>query len=126
MTPRTIGITGTCPVEVLVATGARVLDLNNLFVGHPRRLDLLARAHDLGMAPTQCAWTRGMLAICAESLAGRSRSDANGEGALPLFPRGRDWEGVRAPSTEPGNNTDEGGGLPHLDALVVVMRGDCT
>jgi (R)-2-hydroxyacyl-CoA dehydratese activating ATPase len=58
-----IGITGTCPVEALYAGGARVVDLNNAFVTHPRRDDLLAAAHAQGFAPTQCAWTRGIHAV---------------------------------------------------------------
>jgi predicted CoA-substrate-specific enzyme activase len=60
-TARVTGITGTLPIEVLLAAGRRVLDLNNAFVTAPSPLGLLDDAHRLGLAPTQCAWTRGIV-----------------------------------------------------------------
>jgi len=58
---RRFGITGTLPIEVLLAAGHHVVDLNNLFVGAPSPERLLDDAHRLGFAPTQCAWTRGIV-----------------------------------------------------------------
>jgi predicted CoA-substrate-specific enzyme activase len=81
--PRRIGITGTCPVEVLVAAGARVLDLNNAFIADPQPERLLDAAHRFGFAPTQCAWTRGMFGAVLRAMTGQE-AHQEGEGVGPL------------------------------------------
>lgn len=67
MTPRTVGITGTLPLEVLLAAGHRVIDLNNRFITATSPERLLERAHAVGFAPTQCAWTRGIVGAALEA-----------------------------------------------------------
>ena len=107
-----IGITGTCPVEALYAGGARVVDLNNAFVTHPRRDDLLAAAHAQGFAPTQCAWTRGIHAVATAASVGSS-SSSPASAPLRLCA-----SHARPPRTDLH--------LPALDLVVVVGRGDCS
>ena len=70
---RVFGITGTLPIEVLLAAGHRVLDLNNAFITAPDPDRLLEAAHRCGFAPTQCAWTRGIVGA-ALGHAGASRA----------------------------------------------------
>lgn len=57
-----IGITTTVPVEILLAAGLQPVDLNNRFITHPRPYELIARAEELGMPRTLCAWIKGMYA----------------------------------------------------------------
>lgn len=66
MEPRRIGLTATIPVEVLFAAGYRPVDLNNLFVSHPQRSELLRRAEAAGLPRNICSWIRGLYAV-AES-----------------------------------------------------------
>lgn len=61
-----IGITGCCPIEVIYAAGARVLDLNNAFISSPHPRAQLEEAERFGFSATQCAWTRGIFGVAAE------------------------------------------------------------
>lgn len=59
-----IGITTTVPIEVLMAAGYEIIDLNNLFVtskDYSRYIDL-AEAH--GFPKNICAWIKGIYGAC--------------------------------------------------------------
>ena len=63
---KTIGITSTVPVEVLIAAGYKVIDLNNIFVtskDYARYIDLAERD---GFPRSSCAWIKGMYGVCME------------------------------------------------------------
>jgi benzoyl-CoA reductase/2-hydroxyglutaryl-CoA dehydratase subunit BcrC/BadD/HgdB len=57
---RRVGITSTVPVEVILAAGATPVDLNNLFITHPRREEFIARAEQEGFPANLCAWIKGI------------------------------------------------------------------
>ena len=57
---RRVGITSTVPVEVILAAGATPVDLNNLFITHPRREEFIARAEQDGFPANLCAWIKGI------------------------------------------------------------------
>lgn len=63
---RLVGLTTTIPVEAVFAAGFRPLDLNNLFVSHPRREMLLDAALKAGFPQSSCAWTRGIFGAVVE------------------------------------------------------------
>ena len=57
-----VGITTTVPVEILLASGHRPVDLNNRFVTDPDPAALVREAEELGLARTLCAWIKGIYA----------------------------------------------------------------
>ncbi|NLI77242.1 MAG: 2-hydroxyacyl-CoA dehydratase [Candidatus Riflebacteria bacterium] len=61
--PDALGITSTIPLEVPLAAGRRVIDLNNLFVrsGDPAWFVRLAEAE--GFPRTCCSWIRGLYGL---------------------------------------------------------------
>jgi len=61
-----IGITTTLPVEVVFAAGYVPVDLNNLFIAHPRRSELLKRAERDGFTNRTCSWIRGIYGAALE------------------------------------------------------------
>ena len=66
---RRVGITSTVPVEVLLAAGAVPVDLNNLFITHPRREEFITRAEQDGFPANLCAWIKGIYgAVLAEGI----------------------------------------------------------
>jgi len=60
MDANTIGLTATVPVEVLLAAGARPLDLNNVFITSPDPAALVAEAEHHGFPINSCAWIKGI------------------------------------------------------------------
>jgi len=59
---RTIGLTATVPVEVILAAGAVPLDLNNVFITADRPAALVAEAEHRGFPINCCAWIKGLYA----------------------------------------------------------------
>lgn len=57
---RTIGITTTVPIEVLLAAGYRPVDLNNIFVNAADRTHLVAIAERDGYPQNLCTWIKGL------------------------------------------------------------------
>jgi len=55
-----IGITSTIPIEVVYAAGARVLDLNNVFIEHKTAPAMVERAERVGFPESSCAWIKGI------------------------------------------------------------------
>jgi benzoyl-CoA reductase/2-hydroxyglutaryl-CoA dehydratase subunit BcrC/BadD/HgdB len=63
---KTIGITTTVPVEVLMAAGYKPVDLNNLFIGSPERERLVSTAERAGFPQNCCTWIKGIYGVCME------------------------------------------------------------
>jgi benzoyl-CoA reductase/2-hydroxyglutaryl-CoA dehydratase subunit BcrC/BadD/HgdB len=60
------GITSTIPLEIPLAAGATVLDLNNRFVASAQAGALVRRAETDGYPRTCCAWIRGLYGLIRE------------------------------------------------------------
>jgi len=58
-----IGITATIPVEIVIASGHKAVDLNNLFITDPNPEGLIVRAERDGFAHNICAWIKGIYAV---------------------------------------------------------------
>jgi benzoyl-CoA reductase/2-hydroxyglutaryl-CoA dehydratase subunit BcrC/BadD/HgdB len=63
---RTIGITTTVPIEVLLAAGYQPLDLNNIFIGDPEPERLMEIAERAGFPQNCCAWIKGIYGVCMD------------------------------------------------------------
>ncbi|NPV59267.1 MAG: 2-hydroxyacyl-CoA dehydratase [Actinobacteria bacterium] len=61
-----IGITTTVPIEVIYAAGHVPVDLNNVFVSHPRCRELIERAEEAGFPRSFCAWIKGIYGAVKE------------------------------------------------------------
>ena len=59
---KTIGLTATVPVEILLAAGRVPLDLNNVFITAPGPAALVAEAEHRGFPMNSCAWIKGIYA----------------------------------------------------------------
>jgi len=57
---RKIGITTTVPCEIIYASGAIPVDLNNLFISNPLRDDFIRRAEIDGYPRNVCWWIKGI------------------------------------------------------------------
>ena len=57
---RTIGITTTVPIEVLLAAGYLPVDLNNLFISAPDKDRLVGLAERAGFPQNLCTWIKGI------------------------------------------------------------------
>ncbi|MEA1959661.1 MAG: 2-hydroxyacyl-CoA dehydratase [Chloroflexota bacterium] len=64
---KTIGITTTVPVEVLLAAGYQAIDLNNIFVSDPDPERLVTIAERDGFPINCCTWIKGIYGIVMES-----------------------------------------------------------
>lgn len=64
---KTIGITTTVPIEVLLAAGYKVIDLNNLFItskSYGKYIDIAERD---GFPKSSCAWIKGIYGAILEN-----------------------------------------------------------
>ncbi|HNW36732.1 MAG TPA: 2-hydroxyacyl-CoA dehydratase, partial [Candidatus Ozemobacteraceae bacterium] len=61
--PDAFGITSSIPLEVPLAAGRRVFDLNNRFVLAPQAVQYVRRAEQDGYPRTCCAWIRGLYGL---------------------------------------------------------------
>ncbi|KXG77478.1 2-hydroxyacyl-CoA dehydratase family protein [Thermotalea metallivorans] len=64
---KVIGITTTVPIEVLVAAGYRVIDLNNLFITSKDCSKYIDIAEKDGFPKSMCAWIKGIYGACMEN-----------------------------------------------------------
>lgn len=55
--------TTTVPVEVVIAAGYRPVDLNNLFIGSAKPIDLVENAECNGFPGSSCAWIKGLYSV---------------------------------------------------------------
>jgi len=76
-----VGITTTVPVEIILAAGLQPVDLNNIFISHPRPLSLVERAERHGFPRTTCCWIKGIFGAAAangiETLIGVIQGDCS-------------------------------------------------
>lgn len=83
---RNIGITTTVPVEVLMAAGYRVIDLNNIFISDEAYAQDIERAERDGFPKSSCAWIKGIYGACLryeiEELVGVVEGDCSNTRAL--------------------------------------------
>lgn len=61
-----IGITTSLPIEVIIASGRRPVDLNNLFMAGDRASERVELAERRGFPRTVCAWVKGIYATVLE------------------------------------------------------------
>jgi benzoyl-CoA reductase/2-hydroxyglutaryl-CoA dehydratase subunit BcrC/BadD/HgdB len=64
---RSVGITSTVPIEVLYASGARVVDLNNVFIETGSAAALVEQAERAGFPESSCAWIKGIYSAARAS-----------------------------------------------------------
>ncbi|WML37213.1 2-hydroxyacyl-CoA dehydratase [Clostridium sp. OS1-26] len=81
-----IGITTTVPIEVLIAAGYEVIDLNNIFVTSENYSKYIDIAEREGFPKSCCAWKKGMYGVCVEheikELVGVTEGDCSNTKAL--------------------------------------------
>ncbi len=104
-----VGITSTVPIEVVYASGRRVVDLNNVFVSHPDSGSLVEQAERRGFPEASCAWIKGIYSAvrlgevgtviavtqgdCSNTHALMETLEAEGLRTIPfMFPYDRDRE----------------------------------
>jgi len=79
---RLVGITSTVPIEIMVAGGAVPVDLNNVFITHPRRDRLISEAEGFGFPANFCSWVKGIFQVAREmgikEVVGVTRGDCSG------------------------------------------------
>ncbi|MCJ7604649.1 MAG: 2-hydroxyacyl-CoA dehydratase [Dehalococcoidales bacterium] len=63
---KTIGITTTVPLEILIAAGYRPVDLNNILVSDPEPGRLITIAERAGFPLNCCSWIKGIYGACLE------------------------------------------------------------
>ena len=63
---KTIGITTTIPVEVLLAAGYQPVDLNNVFISDPDPDRLVNIAERSGFPQNCCTWIKGLYGACVD------------------------------------------------------------
>jgi len=63
---KTIGITTTVPIEVLLAAGCRPIDLNNIFISDAEPELLVTRAERAGFPINCCTWIKGIYGTVME------------------------------------------------------------
>ena len=84
--PKTIGLTATVPVEVLLAADAVPMDLNNVFITSPDPRALVAEAERRSFPANSCAWIKGIYATArrlgVRRILGVAQGDCSNTGAL--------------------------------------------
>ena len=63
---KTIGITTTVPIEVLLAAGYKPVDLNNVFISDPHPDRLVNIAERSGFPQNCCTWIKGIYGVCVD------------------------------------------------------------
>ncbi len=58
-----IGVTTTVPCEILWAAGLIPVDLNNIFINHPQKEQLVDYAEIHGFPRNSCSWIKGIYAV---------------------------------------------------------------
>ncbi|HEX2926112.1 MAG TPA: 2-hydroxyacyl-CoA dehydratase [Ruminiclostridium sp.] len=107
---KSIGITTTVPVEVLLAAGYRVIDLNNIFISDDSYAQDIERAERDGFPKSSCAWIKGLYGACLRfgisEIVGVQEGDCSNTGALLEVLKSR---GIKAYNfSYPSSHTLEG------------------
>jgi benzoyl-CoA reductase/2-hydroxyglutaryl-CoA dehydratase subunit BcrC/BadD/HgdB len=63
---KTIGITTTIPIEILLAAGYQPVDLNNIFISDDNPERLVGIAEKAGFPLNCCSWIKGIYGVCME------------------------------------------------------------
>ena len=63
---KTIGITTTVPIEIILAAGYQPSDLNNVFINDPDPERLVTVAERAGFPLNCCSWIKGIYGVCTE------------------------------------------------------------
>ncbi|MDP4145990.1 MAG: 2-hydroxyacyl-CoA dehydratase [Bacillota bacterium] len=83
---KTIGITTTVPVEILIAAGYNVVDINNIFVTAEDYGAFIDKAERDGFPKSHCAWKKGMYGVIMdkgiEEIVGVMEGDCSNTKAL--------------------------------------------
>lgn len=87
MPSRTIAITTTVPIEIILAAGYSPLDLNNRFINSADPLELLSQAEKDGYPDTCCAWIKGIYSAALaedsiELVVGVDQGDCSNTGSM--------------------------------------------
>lgn len=81
-----IGITTTVPMEILIAAGYRVVDLNNIFIMSKQYGDFIERAERDGFPSNSCAFKKGVYGVAMENdfkeIVGVTEGDCSNSKAL--------------------------------------------
>ena len=64
---KTIGLTTTVPIEVLIAADYKAIDLNNIFVTADEYIELIDIAEREGFPKSMCAWIKGIYGACIKN-----------------------------------------------------------
>ena len=62
-----VGFTTTIPLEILIAAKKTPVDLNNVFITHPAKNDLLERAENDGFPRNICSWIKGIYSVALQT-----------------------------------------------------------
>ncbi|MFC1952398.1 2-hydroxyacyl-CoA dehydratase family protein [Chloroflexota bacterium] len=63
---KTIGITTTVPIEILLAAGYQPVDLNNVFITDPSPERMVTIAERAGFPLNCCSWIKGIYGVCMD------------------------------------------------------------
>ena len=62
-----VGFTTTIPLEILIAAKKTPVDLNNVFITHTAKNDLLERAENDGFPRNICSWIKGIYSVALQA-----------------------------------------------------------
>jgi len=62
-----VGFTTSIPLEILIAAKIIPVDLNNIFITHPAKKELLERAENDGFPRNTCSWIKGIYGVVLQS-----------------------------------------------------------
>ncbi|MTI71547.1 MAG: 2-hydroxyacyl-CoA dehydratase [Firmicutes bacterium] len=62
-----VGITTTVPIEVLIASKVKVIDLNNIFITSKNYNEYIDIAEREGFPKSSCAWIKGIFGACIKN-----------------------------------------------------------
>lgn len=81
-----IGITTTVPIEILIAAGYKVVDLNNIFILSKQYGEFIERAEKDGFPSSSCAFKKGVYGVSMENdfkeIVGVTEGDCSNSKAL--------------------------------------------
>ena len=122
---RTVGITATVPVEVILAAGLLPVDLNNLFITSGQCEALAEAAERAGFPRTCCCWTKGLYGAVrrfgVERVLGVTRGDcSNAEALLELLQH----EGTRCITFDYPRQREAGNMQAALEELAAALGAD--
>ena len=115
-----IGITTTIPAEIVFASGAAPVDLNNVFITDLKRSEYVEQAEVEGFPRTLCGWIKGMYSACLDHGIGKVIAVTGGDCSnthvlMEIFR-------MRGVETVPFNYP-YGRGLESMESELAMLRG---